>query len=328
MELCRFLLQSFDDPQLLSPILLILDTLYFPANTIMIGLQNNKPKTIEFKYYINNHKLDLRDCFMFTMDNAENKENVVRRYLKILKINEFDLIDSLDSKIYSEIIPFSKHVSRLSVTNKFNIFSEQLQEDYLASSIEYAKFVEHINSSNRRYVVELWQFILALDKDIFKQRKTILKKIDLDISIMFFEREINNISFREEHTGETNQIILSYRLCNHIRQIPININDTHSIMFGYNLCDLHLILLLIKIYDIDITNALLRRIPSTMFLQYLDLISQINIDIEKEVSKDKAGTYKKITKDIYVSAFVRKLPKGQKPSVQAIEFAKKYSIIG
>lgn len=343
LEVSRKVYMSSQYSFVMTPLFSFLDYVYFPDAFI---LGDNEGKILSQKAYLSTDgfPVTIPLCFATSIDNMVLENGSNDEYLSILSdyVSEKGLTlfkqEDLVLKVTSVLVAVAKYFSSLSCFGKFGFGSmpHLVAPDLIAYAVGTWDFEygQHMLCSFLRNV------FIDIKKDAFTRRKYIFKDTTFpSVQIIipapsegYTEQKLDNFRVREElierPDGEYFMIFFEYTYQEQEikRVIPIVVDNIHATSGEFNLIDFHAVLFLFGLYGI--IDELPEILYEGGFGETIESIKRMTSEIEY-VDSDGTKSHSKgyhQTKEVKVDAFVRRLPAGQRASIQAIELAKKHRL--
>ena len=304
-----------------------------------IYLSLDKKQKIIYGVNCKNQRLSVALCYLNTIDNVNDKAAVkyaeaMCAYIKLKYPN------------INEILSFMRNNRQLMIHyvkfHKVNCLISKYKPD--APSFTYHSLQPYIEQMSLLYYdpsMVMLNLLIALPRDVLKKRRFIVKNGPLPFAVklplVFFLTEnapdvITDIGLYEEtvsfQDSERRVIYIKYTYCEHTQTIPVDISDMHVLLCVLNPIDLFLVMYLLDLYNVFeikyFENNFVENFQS-LFGEYLPNYMQQDSEKSEKQSNVIHTKYQRMIEnaEITVSAYVRKLPKGQVASEDAKALARK-----
>lgn len=296
-------------------------------------------KTSKIIYGLNcsGQRLPVALCYINTIDNITNHKicikfaEMILTYVK-LKFSNANLIMNFLENNLMLIVQAVKFHKTNCITNKFILDAPTYTYHSL---LPYLKKMTTIPSESPLIMLNL---LIALPPDILKHRRFIVKNgplpfdIELPLSCVFDEygsEILTDVALQEEtitlQNTEYRMIYITYMYCGHTKTIPVDLNNMHSLLSILNAIDLFLVMYLLDLYEVFNTDSFEDQIESLQILFGNYLPNYRNNKKSEKSSNTPHAKYRRLLEnaEVTISAYVRKLPKGQTASEEAKSLARK-----
>ena len=344
---CRSLCNIPTLPNILIPIYLILDFSYNPLDICLGYSFNFEIMCSHNPFIIHNINIPIPLAFFTSIDNIDlSCTSLQYTQHPVLKLAN-NYIDQLaHNKLYNLITLSSTHPILLAISkimyfnslfNKYNIYPTN-DPTQLLSPNNYA-IIAQIDKSISNFKCILQTFLFELDTMILTHRKFLFNDCcfnkSFNLTKMFHLQDpticnylINNIRIKEFQLptlDNTQHIInIAYDFNYQTRTIPLLINNISAFIHAYNFLDLLVVFYIL--FQYEVLNEVQIKNQDPAFYAALYAFNIFDFDNTSSKRYKKTSKPYKQSKETFIKAYVRKLPKGQVASETAVNLAKQHLI--
>lgn len=296
---------------------------------------------------INGEPLELPYCYAATIDNVSSNKpecydtyKVMKRYAETKSKRFVSAYAEEDGAGY---LPAIAHFCSLtSMSNKFMFDNPTIM--FPKDLEKYTQLIQCAKSSRTEREVDaaMKNFFMEIPIDIFNKRKYIIvdsnfPSLSFDLYEVLDDSEIKKASIENVRVYEKSikkqeqeyyMIFMEYTILDVKRTISVCIDNILATAEAFNIIDKFAFLILLGVYGLNEEFASIQ-LKDENLTEIFEDIKNIVSGFEFVPSEHTVSTgirKHRQTKEVYVEAFVRRLPKGQTASEEAKALAKKYRV--